>query len=240
MATNSSKSGGSTDEIGKENGKSTFVPGAPGSTDFLSERPGIQRAVETGKTPLETAPPPPQNFYISLGRQGAWFDTDQDGVLDTGETLATVSDPDGDNDFQVVGVRMDIDTVTVRVVDGRTATPLDLTGFGEGDKIIIDASTNQNDFLGLREVFNNPSIGGPTDVITYRTTSALATNYVSLMRQVGGTAWYAGMGFTTRALGQVWGGWYTGPDFSTGTSFKLLVGVGNYGAYEVEFILPGG
>jgi hypothetical protein len=124
--------------------------------------------------------------YISIGRLdvgksafGAWFDTDQDGVRDTGETPINITDADrGDFDYyyKLEGVDFASGDYTVRFVDPvlvrvKGAQPqdmelftsatalapwdkwadlgLDKQGFGAGDRVIIDKVTNASDWSGL-------------------------------------------------------------------------------------------
>lgn len=89
-----------------------------------------------------------KSWTLSLDRTGVWFDTDGDGIRDGGETSATLTAVAGGLST-VNGVDMAADNVTLRIVDFNVATPLDLTGFGAGDKLIFDAKTNKNDWFGF-------------------------------------------------------------------------------------------
>lgn len=89
--------------------------------------------------------------YLSLDRTGVWYDTDKDGKRDTGETAATLI---ASGDFwRVKDVEMEVDNVSLRVVDRRVATPLDIKGFGSGDKLIIDWETSKNDWYNLAKTY---------------------------------------------------------------------------------------
>lgn len=121
--------------------------------------------------------------YISIGRLdanksafGAWFDTDQDGVRDSGETEIELTNlKRGDNDYcyRLKGVDFASGDYTVRFVDpvlipinldspeamalmgsrnqiddwGDLA--LDQQGFGLDDQVIIDKVTNPSEWVGL-------------------------------------------------------------------------------------------
>lgn len=119
-----------------------------------------------------------KSWYLSLDRAGVWFDTDQDGIRDTDENSATLTGPTTGY-YTVNGVNMAADNVTLRIVDLKVATPLDLTGFGTGDKVVWDAKTNLGDWYGFsatalfnystKPVFNTPTVFGITNPKTYQT-----------------------------------------------------------------------
>lgn len=89
-----------------------------------------------------------KSWNLSLDRTGVWFDTNGNGIRDGDETSATLTAVAGGLST-VNGVDMAADNVTLRIVDFNVATPLDLTGFGAGDKLIFDAKTNKNDWFGF-------------------------------------------------------------------------------------------
>jgi len=99
-----------------------------------------------GGSPRENHPPPP---YITVNNANAWIDSDKDGKLDSGEaTLTPVVDPiTGLTKFQ--GVDVTADDVTIRFTSVRLAgnAVLDLSGFGAGDKLILDNVTNASTFM---------------------------------------------------------------------------------------------
>jgi hypothetical protein len=120
-----------------------------------------------------SASPPPS--YISIGRLdadgtafGAWFDTDQDGVKDTGEVTIDNNvqiDMVAENyTYSLKGVDFATGSYTVRFVDVvmHNFDELDIPGasdcayldvgsmhFGTDDKVIIDMKTNANDWMGM-------------------------------------------------------------------------------------------
>lgn len=87
------------------------------------------------------------SVYLSLDRTGVWLDANEDGKRDQGETEKTLTASGGL--YRVDGVDMEADNVTIRVVDFMVATPLDLKGFGSGDKLIYDYNTNKSDWYGF-------------------------------------------------------------------------------------------
>ena len=46
----------------------------------------------------------PPDFYVTLGRQGAWFDSNENGKLDGKESLAAVTDGNSDGFYTVDGI----------------------------------------------------------------------------------------------------------------------------------------
>jgi len=109
--------------------------------------------------------------YITVGRDGMWFDTNEDGQLNGNETLITaLNDTDGDGYSKITDpLFTDFATgdYTVRFVDAKTPYPLDLTGFGAGDKIIIDGKTNAASWYGVEATIRSLA-GIPSSVPTGR------------------------------------------------------------------------
>ena len=130
-----------------------------GSTNFMTEQ-------------TITARPPQADYIsigrldANKTAFGAWFDTDEDGVHDNGEALITVQTTASNYYYKMNGVDFAAGDYTVRFVDpvlipdyGDVAGEmmihnptletynwydLDLqqSGFGTGDKVIIDKRTN--------------------------------------------------------------------------------------------------
>lgn len=95
-------------------------------------------------------------IYLTLDRTGAWYDTNKDGKRDAGETAATLI-ASGDL-WQVKDVNTEVDNVTLRVVDLKVSTALDLRGFGSGDKLVMDYNTNKNSWFDYGQTaWWNPS-----------------------------------------------------------------------------------
>ena len=97
------------------------------------------------------------NIYLTMGRSGIWFDSNNDGLLSGSESLLTgiqsygvgLSDSNNDGFYTITGVDFSTTSTTLRIVDAITESPLDLTGFGVDDKIILDVGTNASDWLGM-------------------------------------------------------------------------------------------
>ena len=92
--------------------------------------------------------------YLTSGRSGVWFEdaSTANGILDNGESLVTgasLEDANSDGFYTIAGLDIAASDVTVRFVDAKAATKLDLTGFGTGDKIVLDANTNASSFYGF-------------------------------------------------------------------------------------------
>lgn len=111
-----------------------------------------------------------QSYYFTLGSGGVWLDSNTNGLFDNGETYLTVGNgltasTPFSGYYTFTGIDVAAANVTVRVVDGVTATPLDLTGFGSGDKIIIDGLTSQSSRYGCpvsNFIITDVFVAGPT------------------------------------------------------------------------------
>ena len=67
--------------------------------------------------------------YLTVGKDGVWIDSNENGLRDGSETLASLTDASGGY-YTVDGVSFADDDVTVRFVDARTPKPLDLSEIG--------------------------------------------------------------------------------------------------------------
>jgi hypothetical protein len=99
-----------------------------------------------------------------------WFDTNEDGQLNGNETLITaLDDTDADGYFKITDpLFTDFATgdYTVRFVDAITPKALDLTGFGAGDKLIIDGKANAASWYGLEATLLGWANSGPAPGLT--------------------------------------------------------------------------
>lgn len=196
-----------------------------------------------------------KDVYITMGIQGIWFEdaATANGKLDGTESLITaVTDTNGDGFSTVDGVDMASDNVTVRLVDGTAAVKLDLTGFGAGDKIILDGKTSQSDYYGLSGNFEKVSF------VPYITDPSTAV-YASVAVAWAGMDGYSSNGLTGAAQtynfaqaylsvrgGHLEGFWYNSRlanrsyTTTSGTNVLAIGLVGQMGGsgYAVETIAP--
>lgn len=135
-----------------------------------------------------------KSFYLTLDRTGVWLDTDKDGKRDQGETAISLT-ATGDL-WRVDGVNMEADDVTLRVVDFKVDTALDLKGFGTGDKLIIDYNTNKSSWYNHEvTAWWNPSEKPVFDAALYIRNFDSQQLY-SKTRLYQGTALFSGARYT--------------------------------------------
>lgn len=184
-----------------------------------------------------------KSFYLTLGLAGVWQEdaATADGILNNGEALMAVTDADANGFSTVDGVDFALDNVTLRVVDGRTANPLDLTGFGAGDKVILDGKTNVGSLYNicspvkpLKSVFTSGmaiSTTGSTSLNQYVIVQFI--NPLAFQQSTQKAGIFIGSGSIggyqrTKAFG----------DFAF-QSNNVANGLATPGAYAIEYIAPG-
>lgn len=138
-------------------------PGNGGGSAGKGDGDGVGNGAKQGKVKTPSA----GNYYLTVGRSGVWQEdaATANGILDNGEVLLSVDrfiKNTADPYYSISGINPSNDNLVVRFVDATTPKPLDLSGFGSGDKVIFDGATNISNFYGMTNAWNGNAASAPT------------------------------------------------------------------------------
>ncbi|MEB3349504.1 MAG: hypothetical protein VKO00_05745 [Cyanobacteriota bacterium] len=185
-----------------------------------------------------------KSVYLTVGRAGVWEENaaTANGILDGSEALisgASLQDANSDGFYTISGIDVATDNVTVRFVDGRTATKLDLTGFGTGDKLILDGKTNQSDYYGFKSQITVNTLS-PTVAFSGNKYVGLSnSNYISF-----NAGSYLSALIRTKSVTKVAGQLYAskfrgfGNTLRNSDTITMAMGLSNPAGYAFEAIKP--